>query len=79
MDKIINKIKNGKVLTISCSSYEEMFYFRNGKFMSTFDNGLICEARERSESTVRSAISRAQHDPDGYDMFFEGEDEEMVG
>jgi hypothetical protein len=79
MDKIINKIKNGKVLTISCSSYEELFYFRNGKFMSTFDNGLICEARERSESTVRSAISRAQHDPDGYDMFFEEGDAEMVG
>lgn len=74
VEKIINRIKEGEDLTVSCSMYEEIIYYKNGKFMSSFDNGEQCATNERSEKYVRRSIMDAFQEPDYYGMYIGDED-----
>lgn len=74
VEKIINRIKEGEDLTFSCSMYEEIIYYRDGKFMSYFENGVQCVTNERSEKYVRNSIVKAFNEPDYYGMCIGDED-----
>ena len=74
VEKIIERIKEGEDLTVSCSSYEEIIYYRDGKFMSSFENGIQCVTNERSEKYVRNSIVEALYDTDYYDLYIGDED-----
>lgn len=74
VEKIIERIKEGEELTISCSMYEEIIYYRDGKFMSSFENGVQWVTNERSEKYVRKSIVEAFNDTDYYGMYIGDED-----
>ena len=74
VDKIIERIIEGEDLTVSCSMYEEIIYYIDGKFMSSFENGIQSVTNERSENYVRNSIVDALNDTDYYGMYIGDED-----
>lgn len=74
VEKIIERIREGECLTIACSRYEEMINYKNGKFISTFEDGVNETFKVRNESYVRSNIVRALNAPIYYDMYIGDED-----
>ena len=74
VEKIIERIKEGECLTISCSMYEEIINYRNGNFVSTFEDGMNETFKIRKESYVRSNVVRALNAPVYYDMYIGDED-----
>ena len=74
IENIIERIKEGETLTIACSRYEELICYRDGNFISTFEDGINETSKIRNESYVRSNIIKALNAPVYYDMYIGDED-----
>lgn len=72
VDEIINKIKEGNYYTIACSMYEEYFWYENGNYYKSVENGMNEPIpKKTTEDMVRRAVLQALTFPEMYDGFFE--------
>jgi len=69
-EQIIDELKKGKHYSIACSYYEEYYWYRNGQFHSSMENG-IDDPKDSilSEDRVRGEFARALRDKEHYDVW----------
>lgn len=72
IDEIIAKIKEGRDYTIACSMYEETYWYEDGNFYKSMENGIHEPKREKTnEVLVRRNVRLSLAQPEMYDGFFE--------
>lgn len=69
-EQIIEELKAGKYYSIACSNYEEYYWYRDGKFHSSMENG-IHDPKDTmmSEDRVRGEFARALMNKERYDVW----------
>ena len=67
--KIIEEIKEGRIYTIAGSICEDYYWYKDGKFHTSFEDG-IADSTDKiiSEERVISDILRAMADPSLFDI-----------
>ena len=69
-EEIIKSLKEGNYWSIACSRYEEYYWYRDGRFHSSMENG-IHDPKDKvfSEDRVRGEFARALRDKENYDVW----------
>ena len=69
-EEIIKELKDGKYWSIATSMYEEYFWYKDGEFHSSMENGVhYPKEKKTSEESVRKSFARALADPEHYDVW----------
>ena len=68
--QIVKEIKEGRIYTIAGSMCEDYYWYKDGKFHTSFENG-VEDSKDIyvSEERVISEILRAMADPSLFDIF----------
>lgn len=69
VNEIVSEIKEGRIYTIASSMYEEYYWYKDGEFHSSFENGRD-DPKDKStlEERIRSDITKALLSPNEYDI-----------
>lgn len=72
VEEIMDRIKKGEDYTIACSMYEEYFWYKDGNWYKSMENGMNEPIpRKTTEDAVKRGVIQALMFPEMYDGFFE--------
>ena len=74
IDEIINRIKEGENLTITCSRYEETIYSKGEEYRSYLEDGINERSKKVDEKYIIHEITRAIVNPECFDLYLGYED-----
>lgn len=70
IDKIIMTLKSGECYSLGCAAYEEYYWYKDGEFHSSMENGIHDPVDTvRSEEAVRRSFTTALLSPNQYDVW----------
>ena len=74
IDEIINRIKEGETLSITCSRYEESIYSKGEEYRSYLEDGINEYSKKVDEKYIIHEITRAILNSNYYDLYIGDED-----
>lgn len=69
IDEIINRIKEGETLSISCARYEESIYSKRGEYRSYVEDGIHETSKKVDEKYIIHEVIRAMLNSEYFDLY----------